>query len=502
MKWLYVGIVSLGVFMVVLGTTSVNVALPRMIAPLHTDLFGVEWVSISYLVATAITMLGFNTISTIYGFKRVYIVGLLFYTFGSILAGQSHSLMEMIIFRSAQGIGEGLVIPSGQAIIQMSFPKEERGRAMGIYALGMSFAPGLGPTIGGYLVEYISWRSIFYINVPISIVLLAVGVPFLPPYKTESRKNVFNLYSFLALSVFSVSIVILLSRGEKWGWFSNLKSIYFLVISVLAFLVFLLLETIFDNKLIGLEVFKNLEFTFAISIFVLVQGLTFFQTVYTIPIYFERVRNLGTFDTGLHIFPYAIGIGVFSIIGGRLADKINPAILIFASESIIFITLFFFLSNIDYYTPRSHITMYLFLVGVGMGLFFAPILKIAFNSVKQELMGLSTAIYGYMRLIGASLGTSIATNIITKYTAKNFDYINDSRTFNSLSFRLFEEKFQNKEIAKSIVYKFQSLISESYAITGVFRFSFYATVFSMFVTILLFLYIENRNKSQKHGIKN
>ncbi len=496
MKWFYVGIVSLGVFMVVLGTTSVNVAMPRMIAPLHTDLFGIEWVSISYLISTAITMLAFNTISGIHGFKRVYIVGLIFYTVGSVLAGQAHSLLEMIIFRSTQGIGEGLVIPAGQAIIQMSFSKEERGRAMGIYALGMSFAPGLGPTIGGYLVEYISWRSIFYINVPISVLLLALGVSFLPSYHIKSQKTMFNIWSFLALSCFSVSSIILLSKGEKWGWFSNTKTIYFLTISVLSFLVFLLLETVSDNKLVGLEIFKNLEFTLAVSVFVLVQGLTFFQTVYTIPIYFERVRDLGTFETGLHIFPYAIGIGVFSLIGGRLADRINPAILIFFSEAILMITLFFFLSNIDYYTPRYDITLYMLLVGSGMGLFFAPILKIAFNSVKQELMGLSTAIYGYMRLIGASLGTSIATNIITSYTAKNFDYINDSRTFNDTGFKLFEKKFDSHIIAKAILYKFQMLISEAYGITEVFRFSFYAVSFSVLITIALFLYIENR-KSQK-----
>jgi len=492
MKWFYVGIVSLGVFMVVLGTTSVNVAMPRMIAPLHTDLFGIEWVSISYLISTAITMLAFNTISSIHGFKRVYIVGLIFYTLGSVLAGQAYSLLEMIIFRSAQGIGEGLVIPAGQAIIQMSFPKEERGKAMGIYALGMSFAPGLGPTIGGYLVEYISWRSIFYINVPISILLLTLGVSFLPSYHIKSQKTMFNLWSFMALSCFSVSSIILLSKGEKWGWFSNIKSIYFLTISVLSFLIFLLLETLSENKLVGLEIFKNLEFTLAVSVFVLVQGLTFFQTVYTIPIYFERVRDLGTFETGLHIFPYAIGIGVFSLIGGKMADRINPAILIFFSEAILMITLFFFLSNIDYYTPRYEITLYMLFIGSGMGLFFAPILKIAFNSVKQELMGLSTAIYGYMRLIGASLGTSIATNIITSYTAKNFDYINDSRTFNNMGFRFFEEKLNSNLIAKAVLYKFQMLISEAYAITEVFRFSFYAVCFSVVITIFLFLYIENK----------
>ncbi len=497
MKWLYIGIVAMGVFMVVLGTTSVNVAMPRMIAPLHTDLFGIEWVSISYLISTAITMLAFNTVSNIHGFKKVYIAGLIFYTVGSILAGQSHSLMEMIIFRSMQGIGEGLVIPSGQAIIQMSFSKEERGRAMGIYALGMSFAPGLGPTIGGYLVEYISWRSIFYINVPISIVLLALGVSFLPSYEIKTDRKAFNVYSFLAVSSFSVSFIVLLSKGEKWGWFSNIKTIYLISICVLSFLIFLLLEMISDNKLIGLEVFKNLEFTFAVSVFVLVQGLTFFQTVYTIPIYFERVRDLGTFDAGLHIFPYAIGIGVFSIIGGKYADKINPAILIFLSEFVLMITLFFFLSGIDYYTPYKDVTLYMLLVGVGMGLFFAPILKIAFNSVKPELMGLSTAIYGYMRLVGASLGTSIATNIITTYTARNFDYINDSRAFNDIGFRLFEKKFQNHLIAKAIVYKFQSLISEAYAVTQVFRFSFYAVVFSILITFLLFIYIEKAKKLSK-----
>lgn len=485
-------IITLGVFIVVLGTTSVNVALPRMIAPLRTDIFGIEWVSLSYLISTAITMLLFNFITKKIGVKRVYILGLLFYLIGSWACGRAESLFEMIVFRSVQGIGEGFLIPAGQVMLQLSFPPEERGFAMGIYAMGMSFAPGLGPTIGGYMIEYISWRSIFYLNIPIALPLLFLAITFLPSYHTKYEKANFNFISFLFLAIFSVSTLILISKGEDWGWFYSLKTFYAFTISILSFLFFLLSELLTKNPLIDLRVIKDFDFTTSVTIFVIVQGLTFFQIVFALPIYFEKVRNLSSFETGLHIFSYAFGIGIFSLIGGKLSDKINPRFLILTSELIIFLILYNGFINIDYFTPREYITKRLFFIGVGMGLFFAPILKLAFRTIEKEILPLASALYGYMRLFGASIGTSIATNIITKNTAYHFDNISNMDWTHIYTAYYLLSNFERKinlgeKAAKMILYNQKYLYSSALAIEGVFSFASITIAISFFITIFMIL---------------
>lgn len=503
MIWLYTFIVLAGTFVAVLGITSVNVAMPKMIAPLSTDVYGVEWVSISYLVSTAITILTFNHFTKLYGLKKIYLAGLLFFALGSALAGEMSTIGSMIVARSIQGIGEGFLIPAAQAIIFRMFPPEKRGLAMGFYAMGVAFAPGLGPTIGGYLVEYISWRAIFYMNLPFIIPIFFASLILLPDFHDKfDKKPKFNYVSFGFLAIASTSFIVMMSKGEEFGWFGSRKIITLFVLFVLGVLLFLLSELLSKNKLVGFDLFKKIEFDYAVITFVLVYGLSFFQILYIMPIYMERIRDIGTFQTGIYVFPFAIGIVLFSPIGGSLSDRIDPRILLLVCQAVLFVDITFFLRNIDYFTPLIHIVFYMFFVGVGMGLFFAPLTAMALKSLQPELIPIGSAFYNYARLFGAAAGTSIATNLFTTHSREHYDNINNAiypnyHTFLERFYYELASKFDfNLFYSKASLGELWEKLSESYAVGDVMSFSSKILFFGISFTLII-MYFSSHKKLQK-----
>ncbi len=494
MIWLYAVLIVLGTFMAVLGITSTNVAIPKMIAPLNTDIYGIEWVSISYVVATAITILAFNYISLRIGLKRTYIWGLIFFSVGSVLSGISNSLEEMIIFRFAQGIGEGLLIPASQSILFSIFPPEKRGTAMGFYAMAVAFAPGLGPTIGGYIVEYFSWRWIFFMNLPIVLPLIPTVQLFLP--EVGIRKQIsFNWLSFILIAVSSLSFIIFLSKGESWGWFYSLKTFIFLSLFVLSLLSFALSETMSKHKLIDYSIFKSINYVYAVITFILVYGLIFFQTMYMIPIYFESLRKVPTFQTGLEFLGFAFALALFSAIGGRLSDKIEPKILLLFCQLILFLDYFFFLSHIDYYTPKLHVALYMTLLGAGMGLFFAPLAVLAFRNLTQHQIPIGSAFYNYARLMGASIATALATYNFETGRAFHYDFINSIRT--QIVPKQFLELHQMLTDLTSFNYKViigqvQTVLAGSYAIQDIFRTAAILSLTALFITVSFLFFFKGK----------
>lgn len=158
----------------------------------------------------------------------------------SFLSGQAQSLDWMIGSRALQGLGEALIVVSAEALLFSAYPPEKRGLAMGIYGLGVSFAPALGPTLGGYITEHINWRRIFYINVPIGVLNLVLSFFFLPEYKLQNAHGKFNFASFLLLSCATVSLLITLSKGQQLGWFNSDLILYTSLLAVFSFLIFFL----------------------------------------------------------------------------------------------------------------------------------------------------------------------------------------------------------------------------------------------------------------------
>jgi len=479
-KILHAIIVMIGAFMAILDTTIVDVALPKMIAPLHTDLYGIQWVVTAYMISSAVLLPLIEYIESKVGLKNMFVAGIGLFTGASYMCGTSHSLSEIIVFRSVQGAAEALIMVSAQAILFSIF--ENKGTAMGIFGLGASLAPAAGPTIGGWLTQHIGWEAIFFVNVPVGILNTFLSIFFLKNLKTGKKIESFNLISLLFISISTVALIVLLSNGQKWGWFSSNITIIFSYIALISFLLYIGIDLYSKNKLIDLSVFSKRNFLMAFFAYLWVLGFSMYAVFYALPLFFEKLKGIESFKTGLILLPFAISIAAFSTVGGVLSDKKNPKIVLLVSTAIYIGSLYFFLLKFDYYTPKSVAELQLIIVGVGLGLFFPPVTVIALSGLEEKMLIVIT-ILDYIRFIGGSFGTAIATNILNTRTDFHFDNISFIQSFNAFKIKEFlNSNYLSKPIKEAILYKAMELQAFSEAFQDLF---FWCVVFAL-IGVLFF----------------
>jgi DHA2 family multidrug resistance protein len=438
--WVILTIV--GVFMAVLDTTIVDIMIPRLQGPLSTDLYGVQWVITAYMIAAAIAFLVTHPIIKLIGNKNTYILGIILFTIFSFLCGISNSLGFMIFSRAIQGFSEALILVSAKVMIFNYFPPEKKGIAMGVFALGVAFAPAIGPTLGGYLTQYFSWRSAFFINVPIGIVLAIFGSLLLPDRDKREIPTI-NILSLLFLSIATISLLVLLSKGQEYGWLNSSFIVYLIFITIFSTLFFAINEIFSKHKLFEYRLFKNYHFTIGALIFMILFGFSMYQYFYLLPYFYEHIKGLPSSVAGLGILGFGIWIGIFSIVAGVLVDKFSPSITLSIAGILYLISTLFLIPTINYYTPFHMAIIKTMLFGVSLGMFFAPItVLILHNSGKYQEQ--SVVITDYLRFIGAGFGTAIATNDLVYFTNKNFEGINT---------------FQNQYLTTFIINQLQSLYS-------------------------------------------
>ena len=415
-------IIIAGVFMAVLDTTIVEVIVPKIMAPLSTDLYGVQWVITSYMISAATGLLIVESLSLSLGLKNVFLLGLVIFTSASFMCGHAKSLGEMILFRSIQGSGEAFLVATAETILFTIYPPERRGLAMGIYALAVSFAPSLGPTLGGYITEHLTWRYVFYINVPLGIINTIAAFFFIPKIMEERHPLRFNFVSFLFVSIATISLLTLLSKGQQKGWFQSMFIIKLAFVSSLGYLLFGISEILSRRPLIDFSIFKIPEFRVSFEIYFFVLGLSMYQVFYLIPLYYEKLRLLGTFETGLHMLPMALTVGIFSIASGALSDRIGPEKVLVISSIFLIIGSYFLLPKLNYYTPKVK-TMFIPIVYcIGAGMFFAPVTTLALKELGEKT-NLGVSLMHYIRFVGGSFGTALATNSLQKNIAFHYDEI-------------------------------------------------------------------------------
>ncbi|NOY12281.1 MAG: DHA2 family efflux MFS transporter permease subunit [Deltaproteobacteria bacterium] len=415
-------IVMTGSFMAILDTTVVDVVIPKMMGPLATDLYGIQWVITAYMTAAAVALLLTHSLGAVVGLKRLFLIGLAVFTIASTLCGLAGTLPEMISARVIQGIGEAFIMASAQTILFLIYPPEKRGLAMGIYAMGVSFAPSLGPTVGGWITEHFDWRWVFYINLPTGALNLVAAAFFLPKLPGRSNKLQFNFRSYLLLGGFTVSLLILLSRGQQLGWGQST------LIGILGFcaallLLFYLLSELFSEKpLIDVAIFRDRVYGLSMGFYFFVLGLSIYQIFYLLPLYYENLKHLSTFDTGLHMLAFAIFIAIFSPLAGILSDRFGAQKVLLAGTLVYLLTSYFLLPSLNYYTPSVRAALLTIPLGISLGSFFAPLSALALRNLGPYT-ALGVSLMHYLRFVGGSLGTAIATNILEKSTAVHYEGI-------------------------------------------------------------------------------
>lgn len=412
-KWWVLANIMLGTFMAVLDATIVNVALPKIMATFGVNLDKVEWVLTAYLLIFAIMLPTSGWVADHFGYKRTYFFSLLVFTFGSFLCGLAWNENALIVFRVIQGTGAGFMMPVGMAIVMREFPIEQRGIALGFWSIAAAASVSLGPLIGGYLVDNISWHAIFDVNVPVGIVAMFATLVIQREYKTEHIRS-FDFVGFISMSGFLGTLLLALTDGNaSWntgGWTSPFIISCFFISGVSA-IVFLYTELTIEHPLIELRLLKNFNFGVTNAI-LFIFGLGMFGSTFLLPLYLQNVLGYTALQAGAVFLPVGILQALTAPIAGYVSDKINPKIPAIIGLSLLTWSLFLngFLSL---YSESYQIMVPLIIRGIAMGLIFSPLSTLALEEIPKHKMAQASGLTNVIRQVGGSFGVALLGTLLT-----------------------------------------------------------------------------------------
>lgn len=407
--WQAVIVVIVGSFMVMLDTTVVNIALPRIITVFQADIHSTQYVLTGYMLALAVIMPATGYLTDTFGTKRIYLLSMFFFTVGSLLCGLAWNVPSLVAFRLLQGLGGGMLMPLSMTIIFKIVPLEKRGTVMGVFGLPMLLGPVLGPTLGGYLVEYIDWRFIFTLNLPVGALGLLLGAALLRETETRSDLHL-DLKGFILSGAGFGSLLYALSEAPSEGW-GDPFILGLLIFGSTCLLLWVWTELTVHEPLVELRVFRSGTYTLATFInFILTMGL--FSSMFLMPIFLQNFRGLGAMETGILMLPQAIASTVTMPLSGKLFDRFGPRpVVVVGLLGLAYST--WELSFINTATPDSTITRILIERGLSMGLTMMPIMTVAMNSVPPALIARSSSLTNVLRQVFGSFGTAIFATILS-----------------------------------------------------------------------------------------
>ena len=406
-RWWVLMNVMIGTFMAVLDATIVNVALPKVMGVFGVTLDRVEWVVTAYMLVFAVMLPTSGWVADHLGFKRTYLLALTLFTFGSLLCSLSWDLNSLIFFRVVQGAGAGFLMPVGMAIVTREFPIEERGLALGFWAIASAASVSFGPMIGGYLVDHFAWHTIFDVNVPVGIIGIAATVLIQREYRSERIRS-FDFAGFISVAVFLSFLLLALTNGNaSWntgGWTSTFILTCF-ALSAIGLIVFLIVEFSIEHPLIDLSLFKYQNFGMS-NLALFVFGLGMFGSTFLMPLYLQNSLGYTALQAGLLFLPLGILQGVIAPVAGLLSDRVNPKIPAFIG--IFMMAVSFYLNHfLSMYSETSQILVSFVFRGIGMGLLFTPLNTLALSAIPRERMAQASGMFNVIRQVGGSFGVAI-----------------------------------------------------------------------------------------------
>jgi EmrB/QacA subfamily drug resistance transporter len=411
--------VLLGILLAALDQTIVGPALPKIVG----DLQGFDryaWVVTIYLLTSTISVPIIGKLSDMYGRKWFYMAGITVFLIGSALAGLSGDMNQLIIFRGIQGLGAGVIMACAFAIIADLIPPAERGKWQGVFGSVFGLSSVVGPTIGGYLTDNLSWHWIFYVNVPIGIIALAVLFFTFPHDSTAHVRKSVDWLGAGALVASLVPLLIALSLGgtPDWDW-GSAKVVGMLVVAVLFMAAFLFIETRAKEPIIPLDLFKNRIFTVSVAT-VFVTGVGLFGAVLYIPLFIQAIQGDSATASGNSVTPMTLAIVISSVVTGQLISRTGKYRIIgILGMGMVTLGLFLlYTMNMD--TPRLTTILYMIVMGLGLGVAF-PLYTLAVqNAFPIQRVGVVTAAVQFFRSIGSTVGVAILGTVVNNQFHSQF----------------------------------------------------------------------------------
>ncbi len=407
-KWLILTAVMLGSFMGPLDGSIVNTVLPDITRFFETDISIAQWVPTVYLLTISCLILLYGRLGDMLGYKRIYLCGLAAFTIASIICGLSQSIWMLIAFRAVQGLAAGMMMAVGYAIVTAAFPPYERGKAMGIYAISISVGLGLGPTLGGLIAEYLSWRYVFFINVPIGIAALLWGYRIIPRGDTNPGQRL-DFSGAATAFVFLTTILLYANRGEAWGWLSP-TCIVLLIVALMSAAAFIRIERRHAQPMLNLEMFTNRRFSFA-SLSALLSFMALYALVFLTPFYLNYVLQYSILKVGLVMAVSPIATLFIAPLSGALSDRIGTRGLAICGMIITALGLYL-LSGLNESSDASDVIWRICIAGAGMGMFQSPNNSAVMGSVPPWHLGIASGVLAAVRNVGMVMGIAISGAVL------------------------------------------------------------------------------------------
>ncbi|MFE5185717.1 MFS transporter [Streptomyces sp. NPDC056628] len=402
--WLTLITVAVGVMMVALDGTIVAIANPAIGEDLKATWSDLQWITNAYFLALAVSLITAGKLGDRFGHRQTFLIGVAGFAASSAAIGLSQGITMVIVFRVFQGLFGALLMPAALGLLRATFPAEKLNMAIGIWGMVIGASTAGGPILGGVLVEHVSWQSVFFVNVPVGVLAVALGVWILLDHRAENAPRSFDLLGIAALSAAVFCLVWAIIKAPEWGW-GDTGVWAFIIGSLASFGFFAFWETKVKEPLIPLGLFRSVPLSAGVVLMVLM-AISFMGGLFFVTFYLQGVRGLGPVDAGLHLLPLTGMMIVGSPLAGAMITKVGPRIPLAGGMALTALAMYG-MSTLDTDTTSAVMSLWFALLGLGLAPVMVGATEVIVGNAPLELSGVAGGLQQSAMQVGGSLGTAV-----------------------------------------------------------------------------------------------
>jgi EmrB/QacA subfamily drug resistance transporter len=419
-RWWALGAMCFALFMIMLDNTVVNVALPSIQRGLHASTASLEWTVNAYTLTFAVLLVTGGRLGDLFGRRRVFLAGVIVFASSSAAIGFSPNDSWLVGWRAVQGAGAALMMPATLSIITNAFPAAERGKAIGTWAGVSALALAIGPVLGGFLVQSVSWQSIFFLNLPVAIGAVLITLFAVHESRDETVERTVDVPGVVTLTIGLAALVLALVEGNSWQWGSG-REFALYVIALLGLVSFAVVESRRRAPMVDFSFFRSRTFLGA-NIVAFIVSFAMLAMFFFLALYMQNIRHYSPLQAGLRFLPSTVMIVLIAPIAGRLADRVGPRPLMTFGLLCVSGSLFW-QSSITVSSAYAALLPAFVLMGVGMAFVMSPMSTAAMNSVAQTKAGVASGILSMSRMVGGTFGVAVLGAMVSTLGRSKIDQL-------------------------------------------------------------------------------